>query len=67
MRQTALRIKVFIISVLFILPCNAIASEKPEIFVQHVAGPEMGVGHYVFLDKVNGKWIIAGNSIGRIF
>jgi hypothetical protein len=37
------------------------------VYVQHVAGPEMGIGHYVFLDKTDGKWVIAGSGIGRIF
>lgn len=37
------------------------------VYVQHVAGPEMGVGHYVLLDKLGGKWAIAGSGIGRIF
>lgn len=40
---------------------------KALVYVQHVAGPEMGVGHYVLLDKDSGKWIIAGSSIGKIF
>ena len=43
MKQTAFKIKFFILLILFILPCNAIASEKftpagskqgPEIFAQ---------------------------------
>ena len=43
MKQITLQIKVFILLILFIMPCNAIASEKlapagskqgPEIFVQ---------------------------------
>jgi len=27
----------------------------------------MWIGHYVLLDKTDGKWVIAGNGIGRIF
>lgn len=40
---------------------------KAIVYAQHIATPEMGVGHYAFLDKINGKWGIAGSVIGRIF
>ena len=34
MKQITLQIKVIILLIFFILPCNTSASEKPEIFVQ---------------------------------
>lgn len=40
---------------------------KALVYVQHVAEPEMGIGHYVLLDKINGRWAIAGSIIGKIF
>jgi len=40
---------------------------KALVYVQHVASPEMGVGHYVTLHKVNGKWTITSSGIGKIF
>ncbi|MEW6740645.1 MAG: hypothetical protein ACOYU2_08580 [Nitrospirota bacterium] len=40
---------------------------KALVYVQHVAGPEMGVGHYVSLDKTGGKWTITSSGIGKIF
>lgn len=40
---------------------------KALVYVQHIADPGMGVGHYVLLSKVNGKWIIVGSGIGKIF
>jgi len=37
------------------------------VYVQHVATPESGIGHYVFLRKDSGRWIISGSTIGKIF
>ncbi|RJQ45966.1 MAG: hypothetical protein C4538_07575 [Nitrospiraceae bacterium] len=37
------------------------------VYVQHVATPESGIGHYVFLHKGSGKWTISGSSVGKIF
>lgn len=37
------------------------------VYVQHVATPESGIGHYVFLHKDSGQWTISGSSIGKIF
>lgn len=37
------------------------------VYVQHVATPESGIGHYVFLHKDSGKWNISGSTIGKIF
>lgn len=40
---------------------------KAFVYVQYVANPEMGIGHYVLLDKTSGKWVITGSGIGRMF
>jgi len=40
---------------------------KALVYVQHVASPEMGVGHYVTLQKINDKWTITASGIGKIF
>jgi|GEM_PF-5107776 len=40
---------------------------KALVYVQHVASPEMGVGHYVTLQKINNKWMVVSSGIGKIF
>lgn len=56
MKQITLQIKVFILLILFILPCNAIASEKPEIFVQR--GHTSSVNSVAF--SHDGKYALSG-------
>lgn len=37
------------------------------VYVQHVATPESGIAHFVFLRKVDGEWMIDGSIVDKIF
>ncbi len=43
------------------------ARTKAMVYVSHVAGPRMGVGYVVALEKKNGQWTIVGSHIAVMF